>query len=70
MFLMFFGAVSDRERGFPTHSSCSQHERGWEAEDHVRAHLHQGYRAPLRQHRLQEGRRGHEQEVRFDLMKP
>ncbi|CAO1949046.1 unnamed protein product [Urochloa humidicola] len=38
------------------HPASAQHQRGWQAEDHVRAHLHQGCRPPLLQHRLQEGR--------------
>ncbi|RZS21030.1 hypothetical protein BHM03_00053621, partial [Ensete ventricosum] len=52
----FRSVVSGRERGLAAHSSCSEHERRWKAEDHVRAYLHQGYRSPLRQHRLQKGR--------------
>lgn len=58
-----FRAVSDRQRGFPAHSASAEHQRGWQEKDHVRPHFHQGCRAPLRQHRLQEGRRRHEQEV-------
>ncbi|CAL9077118.1 unnamed protein product, partial [Musa acuminata var. zebrina] len=55
--------LSGRERGLSAHSWCSEHERRWNAEDHVRAYLHQGYRSPLRQHHLLKGRRGHEQKV-------
>ena len=35
-------AVSGGERGFPAHSACAEHQRGWEAEDNVRNDLHQG----------------------------
>ena len=48
--------VSGGERGFPAHSACAEHQRGWEAEDNVRYDLHQGYWKEIRQHRLQEGR--------------
>lgn len=70
IFLFFWvmcvcGAVSGGERGVPAHSACAEHERGWEAEDNVRYDIHQGYRQEIRQHLLQEGRRRHEQEVRF-----
>nr|TKV90864.1 hypothetical protein SEVIR_9G057000v2 [Setaria viridis] len=45
----------------------SSHHLGWEAGDHVRADLHQGYRPPLLQHRLQEGRHRHEPRILPDL---
>ena len=63
MFLLFDFAVAGSERGVPAHSSCAEHERRWQAEDHVCSDLHQGYWPPFRQHRLQESRCRHEQEV-------
>ena len=60
-------AVSGGKRGFSAHPSCAEHKCGWKAENHVRSHLHQRYRSPLRQPRLQEGRCRHEQEV-LDLI--
>jgi hypothetical protein len=56
-------AVADRRGGLPAYPAFAEHQRGWEAEDHVRHDLNQGCRAPLLQHRLQEGRHRHEQEA-------
>ena len=64
-FLLYI--VSGGERGFPAHSACAEHQRRWEAEDNVCPDLHQGYWKAIRQHRLQEGRCRHEQEVPFTL---
>lgn len=63
--MIWFSAVSGGERGFPAYSSCFEHQRRWKAKDHVRPYLDQRYRAPLLKHRLQEGRRRHEQKVDF-----
>lgn len=64
---VFDFAVAGGERGFPAHSSCAQHQCGWEAEDHVCPHFYQGHWPPSCQYRLQEGRRRHEQEVTIFL---
>ena len=58
-------AVSCCKRGISAHSSCAQHQRRWEAEDHVCPHFHQGYWSQIRQYRLQESRCRHEQKVIF-----
>ena len=48
-------AVSGGQRQLHAHSACAEHQRRWQAEDHVCADRHQGYRPPLLQHLLQEG---------------
>lgn len=40
--------VSRSERGVPAYSACDEHQRRWEAEDHVCSHLYQGYRSSSR----------------------
>merc|ERR1712205_14475 len=46
---------------FPAHFAYPRYQRGWQAEGDVRDDVGQGYRPPLLQHRVQEGRRGHGQ---------
>lgn len=52
-----------REVELPVHPSTSQHQRRWQAEDHVRLDQNQGCRSSLLQLGLQESRCGSQQAV-------
>ena len=59
-----------REVELSVHPASPQHQRRWQAEDHVRSNQNQGCRSPLLQSRVQEGRRGLEQAVRTATISP
>ena len=51
--------AAHREPGLPAHPAHPQHEHRRAEEGHVRGHVDQGRRPPLREHRVQEGRDRH-----------